>query len=1131
MQLTAEGYSSFWKNDRTLKILRVMKITTILLLIFCLHVAARSDGQNISLSAKNTPLRKVLTDIEKQSGYSFIYEKAWVDNAAPVTVEVKSATLNQVLEMVFQNEPIAYKLSDKYIVLSPKQISENKPDISYVTPPPVDISGRVTDKDGNPLPGASIEVKGTKNGTSTDVNGFFTLKNVSADDQIVISYSGYLSQTLKIGSKTSFPIALEISEDPLDQVKIIAYGRTTQRYSTSDVSSITSKDIQEQPVGNPLLALEGRTTGTFITQSSGLSGTGAVTRIQGQNSITNGNDPLYVVDGVPYNSQLLPQLNVFVLGTSGATGTNSGNMQGNPLSFINPDDIESISILKDADATAIYGSRAANGAIIITTKKGTSGKTTVDFNLQQGFGKVAHFVDMLNTNQYLQMRHEGFQNAGQTPSLANGDYDILLWDTTRNTDWQKTLIGGTSHYTDLNASVSGGSANVQYFLSTTYHRETTVFPGNFDDEKGAVHLNLNTASNNQKFHMQVTANYMVDNNFLPTVDLTSVALELPPDAPPLYNSDGTLNWALNASGTSTWPASSNSVNPLAYTLKTYDIKTNNLVSNTILSYEVLPNLQLKSNFGYTYQQQTETEELPKIAIVPQNRPSSNSVGYYGYENTNSWLVEPQLEYNRMVEKGKLDVLLGSTFQEINRQGTNFYGIGYPSDDLLANPSSASQLFPLNSTSSTYDYNAVFARLNYNYNDKYLLDFSARRDGSSRFGSNNKFHNFGAVGLGWILSNEDFFKQNISFLSFAKLRGSYGTTGNDQIGDYQFLSTYSAVFAPVTYQGIGGLQPNALANPYLEWEETKKLNLGINLGAFKDRVLVDLTYFRNLSSNELLGYQLPITTGYGSITANFPATVKNSGWEISLQSVNVRGKKFSWTSSFNITIPKNELTAFPNLASSTYSNSLVIGQPINVIKTFHGLGPNDTTGIYQFATHAGPIYGAPYAADYTTLINVNPKYFGGFQNTISYNGFNLDVLFQFVKQMGSGNMYYGIYPGPGYEGYNQPVSVLNRWQKPGDIKPIEKFTSDFSLLNSLRAQTLNSDAVYTDASFIRLKNVSLSWQVPGSWIKKAKFQSLRIYTQGQNLLTFTHYSGLDPETKSMSSLPPLRVITFGLQAGF
>jgi len=887
-------------SSLTGKLLRIMKLTAILLLSACMVASAKGLGQQITLSEKNAPLQEVFVKIEKQSGYTFAYTGSQLAKANKVSIEIKDASLEQVLQICFANQPFSYSIIEKTIVVRPKQESPNAETTNVVSNEVVrttiDISGKVTDEDGNPLAGASVKVKGTKNGTTTDANGFFVLKGVDDNAVLEISFIGFEMQTQSAKNKTNFLVSLKRSESPLDVVQVIAYGQTTQRYSTGNIATVKAEEIAKQPVSNVLQALEGRVPGLQIQQATGFAGSGVTVRIQGVNSITNGKDPLYVVDGVPYVSQMMPSFNG-ITGESGG-GAPNGYRQtyGSPLNFINPADIESVEILKDADATAIYGSQAANGAILITTKKGKSGDQKIEFNLQQGWGMVTRKLDLLNTRQYLDMRYEAFKNdAIPLSSLdQNSNYDLTVWDTTRNTDWQKTLIGNTAHYTDLQANVSGGTSNIYYSIAAGYHKETTVLPGDFNDQKATMHFQVTSASANKKFRVSLTGSYMADLNKLPFggggLDLTMTAIQLAPDAPALYNADGTINWALNYAGKSTWGYDGN---PVAQLLKKATIKSNNLVSNCVLNYQLAQGLNIKSSFGYTRLESNETLTFPLSAIKPEQRSTTTNGGQYGNNIQNQWIIEPQISYQQQILKGKLDAVIGSTFQQRNSSALQLGGSGYISDDVLDDIRAATSVRPLWNYKFNYKYNAFFARVNYNWQKKYIFNLTGRRDGSSRFGENNRFHNFGAVGAAWIFTEENFVQNLLTFLSFGKIKGSYGTTGSDQLLDYQYLSTFSPITSGNPYQGISTLRSNGLSNPYLQWEETRKFSIGLDLGFLKDRILINSNYYRNRSSNQLIGYRLPSTTGFGAITRNFPAEVQNTGLELAITTVNVQGKIFNW----------------------------------------------------------------------------------------------------------------------------------------------------------------------------------------------------------------------------------------------
>jgi len=1097
-----------------------------------------NDQTVISLNFKNTPIQKVFAAIENKADVVIMYENTGTLKNEKVTIAVKDKKVADVLDELLKGKALKWNIRENVIRVEatpPASDKTEQPSVSLNRPVPnaepqtiEPITGKVTDSSGAPLAGASVRVKGSNKGTNTNAKGEFTIE-AEQGDVLVISFVGFQNREVSVGNG-NLMVALKAAESALDEIQVVAYGQTTRRLQTGNVSTVKAKDIEKQPVQNPLLALQGRVPGLVVEQATGLPGSGVKVRIQGQNSLSMGNDPLYVIDGVPYPSQMLPTINS-TLGSSGNTSpTPAGS--GNPLSFINPADIESIDVLKDADATSIYGSRAAAGAILITTKKGKAGPTKVNANFQTGWGKVIRKLNLLNTQQYLEMRKEAFQNDGRPlPSIATAPNDLNYdlngtWDTTRYTDWQKELIGGTAKYTDAQVSVSGGTANTNFLVGGNYHRETTVLPGDLVDQKGSVHFSINSVSSNQKFRIQLQGSYMTDENKIIITDLTTQAVQLAPNAPALYQADGTLNWALLPDGRSTW------TNPLSGLKRKYNLKTDNLIGNLNIGYEILDGLEIKTSLGYSKLTPNEVSIFPKASTAPE-LTTFTGFSNFGNGSISTWQIEPQITYNHDLAGGTLSAIIGSTILETMRNRQAFFASGFNSDAVLEDIRAASTVTVSSTTASVYRYNALFGRVTYNQKNKYLLNLSARRDGSSRFGPKDQFHNFTSVGAAWIFSNEKLIQKALPFLSFGKIRASYGTTGNDQIGDYAFMNLYESRPQQNNYQGIVGVQPINLPNPYLQWEETKKIQVGLDLGFSQDRILMTANYYDNRSSNQLQNFTLPITTGFGAITQNFPATIKNFGWEFTLSTINVQNQIFKWTTNINITIPRNKLLKYPGLESSSRKDFLVVGKPINILKLYQSAGIDPATGLYQFYDKSGNLTSDPgYGAENKIIIiDTDPKYYGGIQNNIGYKGLELSFLFQFFKQIGP-NYHLGYQPGTftgtGSRG-NQPVTVLDRWQKPGDNSTIQKVTSFFWNYPSTEYAD-GSTLAYSDASYIRLKNVSLSWQLPNRWYNNAKIQNIRVYAQGQNLLTFTNYIGLDPETKSSTTLPPLSVFTLGLQIG-
>ena len=1093
---------------RVASMLMVMKLTALLLVAFTFQVTAKVHSQDkVTLKVKNASLVSVLQEIRKQTGYLYSIMDQYSDKALKVNISVNQAPVEEVLPMLFKDQPFTYVIIEKTIVVKQKEVMATvaSSDGAKI----IKAEGEVMNSDGQPLSGASVTIKETRKSVLTNERGEFSFTSIPANAVLIITYIGYASKQVPVQDGERMRIMLSAADNTLDESVVIAYGNTTRRLNTGSVGTVKGEEIEKQPINNPLEAIEGRVPGLFIRQSSGQPGTNFTVQIRGQNSIANGNDPLYVIDGVPYSSQLL-------------LDAIPSHTNGSPLNFINPYDIESIDVLKDADATAIYGSRGANGVILITTKKGKAGSTRVNINVNSGVGKVGHFMDLMNTQQYLQMRHEAFANDKSTPTIANAP-DLLLWDTTRYTNWQKTLIGGSAHYTDAQVSVSGGSANTQYLIGGSYHRQTTVSPGNFADQKGTAHFSLTSSSNNQKFKLLISGSYVLDNANLPVTDMTGLIPALAPDAPPIYNTDGTLNWQPNASGSSTWS------NPLANLVLNYKGITNNLVTNSAMSYQLLKGLDLRVTAGYTNMDIKETSVTPIAYYSPSAHVTSGN-NYFANSNIHSWILEPQVDYRINEKWGGLSTLVGATFLHNYSNSQNVYATGFSSDALLYDMLAATSLQAGAPTNAIYKYNALFMRINYNWDEKYMVNVTARRDGSSRFGPDKQFHNFGAAGVAWVFSKEKVIQDHLTFISFGKLRASYGITGNDQIGDYKFLDLYRSGFYP--YQNVSTLYTQNLYNPDFAWETNKKLEGGMELGFIKDRILLTASYFRNRSSNQLVGFPLPAITGFTSITENLPATVQNKGWEFLLTTTNIKNRSFKWTSSFNITIHRNALVAYSNLETSSYSNSLVIGQPLNIIKAYHSTGVNDSAGIYQFASKTNT-FSPNSLADKTVLINVNPKYYGGFLNSFQYRGLQLEVFLQFVKQTSRNILYVYSSNAPGFEGYNEPAALINNWKKSGYQSNFQRFTQASGMVSTAYGNYLNqSDLIYTDGSYIRVKNVSLSYQIPNKWSQKVQFQTCRIYLHAENLWTLTHhYQGIDPETQSTTSLPLLRTITGGFQVVF
>lgn len=1123
-------------------LLSKLRVPLLLLICLCLFhtgnsqtVQGAASAVPITLSAKRTTLGDIFEHIIKETGITVWYSGE-VGNREARDVSFKNTPLRTVLDKVLPKD-LSWKFRGKEIIITKKGISESSVDdpkdntlsktgLPENLPVDIDVTGRVIDENGDPIPGATILIKGSKRGTTTDANGNFSLTDVPASGVVSVSSVSFLTKDIAINKRAAIgSIQLSKYVGQLDETIVLAYTKTTNRLLTGNVSKVSAKDIKNSPVSNPILAVVGRAPGIQISQSTGFAGGGVNIVIQGQNSLQRGIVPFYVIDGVPFAQSLVANLGS-MLGNSGR-GDGTGVNLGSPLSYINPADIESIEILKDADATAIYGSRAGNGAIIITTKRGKAGGMRLNLNFQTGWGRVARRLNLLNTKEYLNVRREAFSNDNifNIPSYA---YDLNgTWDSTKNTDWQKELLGGKAKYNDAQVELSGGNANIRYLIGGNYHRESTVFPTNLADTKVSTRINLDVSSTDKRFVLNFSGSYLLDNNRLPLQDLTRSAMSLPPNMPDLKNADGTLNWGTNSLGVSTI-----SPHPLAYLQQQYKNYTSNLVSNIVLNYKVFDNLVIKSNFGYNSLLTDEIVTTPLSAFAPERRVFAIRTSEFGFNSIKSWIVEPQINYNWNKGLGELSVIVGGSFQQVNKSRNGISASGFANDLSLENLNAATSVsIPMSSIlSSEYKYSAGFLQLNYNWNNRYLLNVSGRRDGSSRFGLKSRFHNFGAIGASWIFSEEDFFQKMLSFVSFGKLKASYGVTGNDQIGDYVYESLYQDNNGDIPYRGGTSLLLDKINNPYLQWEETRKLSVGLDLGLFSDKFLLNTVYYRNRSSNMLVQATIPATSGPTlGLVANLPAVILNNGFEIAVTSYQIRKKDLQWSTSINLTIPRNSLTYFPNLESSPYAYIYVIGQPANLVRRYRSSGVNQQTGMYEFLDKDNKVTNTPNSdpANFNDYINPNPDWYGGFLNSLTYRRLSFDILFQFVKQLGENTPFSAS--SPGEASYNFTTNVLNRWRKEGDVASVQRLTTEnFDLIDADRNQ-LSSNAYWEDASFIRLKNVALSYNFGDAIMSRLKLKELRAFINAQNLLTITPYNGLDPETKLNFSMPPLRVITIGIHA--
>lgn len=966
------------------------------------------------------------------------------------------------------------------------------------------ISGTVT-QNGQPIGNVSVFQEGKSEVTITNTSGRYRIQVSGENPVLFFKHPDYSDRRIEIGKQTNIDISLDNREKQIEEVVLNAgYYKVKERENTGSIAKVSAKDIENQPVTNVLSALQGRMPGVSITQNSSVPGGGFDVQIRGKNSLRSyvttgydGNKPLYIIDGVP-----LPQINDF---NTGMSGTILPYSETNPLNSINPDDIESLEVLKDADATAIYGSKGANGVILITTKRGKKEKTEVNLRTSYGLGEMTNLPKMMNLQEYTAMRKLAFANDGvAVPSNA---YDINgVWNPAKTTDWQKYFVGNSAEFSDVQIGVSGGSGNTQFSITGGHNEETTVFPGSYRYTRNNLGVNLNHTSADRKFQIGFNGTAALQSNILPPTDFNLVYAALTPNAPDLYKANNMINWENNTF-----------TNPMGPATQTYTVRTKSLNANITSSYNFGSGFSLNLNSGYSTYNTNDQKIFPKTTYNPSsNIGSNNSSVRKGQKMNQSWILEPQLNYEKRLENHQFSALLGASLQEQKSDNLVILGRNFPSDDMLTNIAAAASITIPSAYESLYRYQALYARFNYGYNKRYFINLTGRRDGSSRFGSDRRYANFGAVGAAWLFSEENFFK-NLSWLSFGKLRTSYGVAGNDQIGDYQYYDTYQSTGG--SYGGSSGLVPHRLYNKNFGWELTRKFEAAIELGLFKQRLNLNVGYYHNISTNQLIGIPMPATVGFSSIQANLDATVRNRGLEVSLQSVNIKNGNWNWTTSLNFTLPENKLMAFPNLDKSTYANRFEIGKSTSLVKLYQYTGINPVTGLYTFydANQDGIIN----TADRVVSKEIKEYWYGGLQNSIQYKNWSFDLLLQFISQS-----QYNIYSMYGNIGYmaNMPAVFTDYWTPDNPDAQFQKPSAGYNSSAATASSLFNSsDATVSDMFTIRVKNAMLSYSIPSQ--EKGKLKS-KVFVSGQNLFVFSDYKEGNPEFTLAGYSSPLRVISFG-----
>ena len=990
------------------------------------------------------------------------------------------------------------------------------------------ITGTVTsNEDGTGVPNATVLVKGSTVGTATNVNGKYSITVPAGKSVLVFRFVGLVSQEVNVGNRSIINVALETDNTDLSEVIVTGYGSQPKKEVTGAVSSVKGSSIQNLPVQSLDRALQGRAAGVQVRSSNGLPGGSVNIRIRGVGSVTAGNEPLFIVDGVQLNNQ-----------------SNAAFTQSNPLAFLNPNDIESMEILKDAASAAIYGSQAANGVVIITTKKGKQGKAKFELNVFSGETQPMKYLDILGGGEWYDMRKKALINSGTSLPQANAlnamgrlpaNWSTLSADqldviglTLPTYDWQREVMG-RGRLQNYEMSVSGGDEKTTFLLSGSYNYQESSFKP-VDFERGTVRvalthqatkrLSVETNINLSTFSQNVP--FAVEGSFLGNPAFSASAV-LPHNA--IYNADGTFNTAIAG------VLGQNVVLVNAY--NTGLQRTNTVVGNLITNYKLMNNLTFRSLFGLDYRLlQGDSYRDPR---------TPDGAGVIGRSSVQSdwrtrFITTQTLNWNKSFNAvHNVSALVGVEYVSETREGISGAGIGFPTFQFRTIQSAAT---PESITGFWTGYRraSAFASANYDYKKKYLATVTARYDGSSRFGSNSRYGLFPSIRLGWSLAEEEFLKSS-NTVSEMKLRASYGLTGNDQIGNFASRGLYGG---GGNYSGSAGILPSSLANLDLGWETNNTTNLGLDFGFFKNRVTGSLDLFDRRTKELLLDQPIVWINGFSSISNNV-GELQNKGIEFEITTVNVDNGGFRWSTSFNFSKIKNQIVKlYDNLQFLPANPGIAVGQPVgrdgggaNFVAEYAGVNP--ATGRPMWYDINRNITYLPLASDRVYYGSNLATTFGGMNNTLNYKGFELTTFFVYEYGGIISDGQYGFLRENGTRlSLNALRSVNNRaWTTPGQMTDIARnITSGGG--NETRGAGRNSgSAALLKSDFIRLSQLTLAYTFKPNLINKIGLSRARVYLQGVNLWTYADYPGYDPEFTGAGtgSIPLTKSYTLGLQIGF
>ncbi|WP_232302830.1 SusC/RagA family TonB-linked outer membrane protein [Draconibacterium sediminis] len=1103
-----------------------MKLTTFLIFVLTLNVFAESYAQStkITLSMDKATVKEVIEQIESETEFYFMlkYDDHLMNRQ--VDIDFNDANIHDVLIQLFEANKYNYEIIDRYIAVTPLDATDANDQTT--------VKGIVTDEDGEALPGVTVLFKGTTNGTVTDINGYYELP-VAEGKILVFSFVGMKSQEVRLEGQTKIDVTLEVDAIGIEEVVAIGYGVVKKSDLTGAVSSLKKDDMNTGVTATVDDLLLGKSAGVQITQASAEPGGGITIQIRGASSINAGSGPLYVIDGLPISAGS-------VVSGTGAEIANTRTPR-NPLNDINPSDIESIEILKDASATAIYGARGANGVIIVTTKKGSAGKIRVTYNGYTGVQQSTKTVDVLNAQDYQRILNEILDTPGSNVSESERVTEII----DGGTNWQDELLR-TGVVQSHALSFTGGNDATKYFASLNYFNQEGVII-NSAFERYDARLNIDHKSGDFHFGANFATSYTHD-------DFLSYGYDTNEAAGVLYsaiNFDPTLP-IFGDDGRYMTSSLINTDNPLALANGEISKAENYRTFGTVFGeYTILPGWTTKLNIGFDTR---NTRRDSYVTTDTKNGYASGGIGSILTGTQNNYLGELTSTYSgQFNENNQFTIMGGVTYQKFI--GQNFAGTGkdFPADEALtySMQSGNPELYSMSSGKNNNKLISYIGRINYNLYNKYLFTATFRADGSSRFGENNKFGYFPSGAFAWKMHEEDFIK-DLEVFSILKFRASVGRTGNQAIGNYRSLTTFGK--GPSVVLGdqiLVSLEPERIANPDLKWETSEQINFGFDMGFFKNRIYASVDYFQKNTYDMLFAKPIPSSTGFGSILQNI-GNIKNKGFEFVIDTKNLTGK-FKWNTSFNLSTLKNEvvdLGGIPEIvhAGAGWTNQIAIireGEALNSFYGYNVLGIWQSEEEIQASGTKDPVKPGDVryedvngddvvnSDDRVILGNSFPDLSYGLTNTFNYKRIGLNIFIDGVQGIDMlNNAVVETYFPISQRRNRLAEPYLNRWTADN---PSTKYPSFVDPTNQGNKGV--SSITVEDASFVRLRTVRLSYDIP---IKNKKvFDRFNVYVSGQNLFVISDYSGVDPTTNSngnaslkidFNSYPVSRTFTVGVEIG-